>query len=865
MPTFQIGLEDGRTLHIEADNQEAALAGAQHFIGGGAQNAPASNAPSGLIDHLRQGAAGVVGGVGETLHNYAGPGPVGDSLIGAGKSIAPKDFHEAPLVDDSGFHPSNLPSRIAEMAPGLAAQIIAARFGRGVGLGKVGQIGAATGLGTAMSAGNEADVAAANRTGDPSASPNNVDLVRGGLVGGATSLAGALPVTRFMPGTGPMAATGFKGVGQALTKFAGTAADQGLASAGQNTVGQVGQSVGTEGGVKFDPLKALDAGVAGAATGGVLASKAAARDLLNAKKYSAITPELMPAARQFGNRVNDAADGRNLEAGIFGGKAAQTAGGDSFTKAQAGVHNELSDAVSQIQTPLGPEASNILKYVKEGKTPTQADYDTLKTSLAGDPQANNILNLVQQAHASQIVKGTMNLRDGRATGGISSALEHFLNPKDIVKTAGVAAAASLGVGSLGHLITYSPEMLGGLTAASLGGRVLDSVTGARAPVGRFASNFADGTSPVRMGVQTPQPAPTPPGVPTGPTGPAIPLNAGAVQTQNGGPWGRPQAPQPEQPVTSDPTSLLQELANRSKVANLRDKYAVSRAQEQAPEPVAPQASPPPINPLMLPRDITGPAKSILGGASNLASMRANFLGQQQGNEAVRNSPFIDQKVGGAENVPDPATAKAMKQAIGSANALAKLQSDPEAEAAQKAADKASAANDKAKAKAEANTARANALSTAKVANIAAKVAAAQAVKPAPNVTEVTKANGKVNVGTDGGYVMPMSPHANKAPADAARAFLSDAKTAGVKIHNENGFITGATRNITSIRAKSTDVAARAPGVPAKALAASFEGVNTGRAADAIEHRNQLMKLYPQAAPQLAHYFSDAEIRKIWTK
>lgn len=37
MPTYQIGLQDGRTLQIDADSQDAALAGAQHFL----QNNPA--------------------------------------------------------------------------------------------------------------------------------------------------------------------------------------------------------------------------------------------------------------------------------------------------------------------------------------------------------------------------------------------------------------------------------------------------------------------------------------------------------------------------------------------------------------------------------------------------------------------------------------------------------------------------------------------------------------------------------------------------------------------------------------------------------------------------------------------------------
>src|SRR6266699_4146769 len=32
MPTFEIGLDDGRNLQIDADNQAAALSGVQHFI-----------------------------------------------------------------------------------------------------------------------------------------------------------------------------------------------------------------------------------------------------------------------------------------------------------------------------------------------------------------------------------------------------------------------------------------------------------------------------------------------------------------------------------------------------------------------------------------------------------------------------------------------------------------------------------------------------------------------------------------------------------------------------------------------------------------------------------------------------------------
>ena len=82
--------------------------------------------------------------------------------------------------------------------------------------------------------------------------------------------------------------------------------------------------------------------------------------------------------------------------------------------------------------------------------------------------------------------------------------------------------------------------------------------------------------------------------------------------------------------------------------------------------------------------------------------------QSAASDAVNASPFIDQKVGGAENIPSPAGAKVIKQALGSASALAKLNSDPEAEAEAKAQAKADAADVKAKAKAATVAAKASA-------------------------------------------------------------------------------------------------------------------------------------------------------------
>jgi hypothetical protein len=134
----------------------------------------------------------------------------------------------------------------------------------------------------------------------------------------------------------------------------------------------------------------------------------------------------------------------------------------------------------------------------------------------------------------------------------------------------------------------------------------------------------------------------------------------------------------------------------------------------------------------------------------------------------------------------------------------------------------------------------------------------------PNVTKVTKEGPKVKVGTDADdYQIPFSPHSDKAPDVAARAFLKDAKDAGVKLKSENGFVTGATRNITNIRGKAAELGAAVPGVSSKQIAAQFEGAKTRQ--EAMAHRDYLMKIMPQAAPALSHLFSDAEISKIWTR
>ena len=396
MPVYSIQVPSGQTLDIQADTPDAAMAGAQQWH--------AQQQPSGVLDSLQEGGAEAVGGVGKTIEAFTGKGPVGTALQNAGKSMAPASYVPANLIDDSGVHPSNVLPWLARRAPSALAALGAAAVAPEA-LGTAGAISAAAGAGTLMSAGNEAQSAATNRTGNANETPSTGDLIRGGATSAAENLVGALPVTRLLPSSGVIAKAGAAGVGDTLKTLATTAGLEGTSGAGQSIVGQVGQSVGTAGGVSVDPSQVADAAAGNALTGGVLAALPAARAHLNAAKYSAITPDLQPAATQFANRMQQAADGASLNAGVIDGGGALRTGAEVFNKASAAVNNELSDAVGDLRSrvQLPTDANNVLDAAMNGQQPSARDYTNLQNAVQGDPQAANLMNLVRQAHVADIV------------------------------------------------------------------------------------------------------------------------------------------------------------------------------------------------------------------------------------------------------------------------------------------------------------------------------------------------------------------------------------------------------------------------------------------------------------------------------
>lgn len=845
--------------------------------------------PSGLVDNMRQGASEALSGVGSTLKNYVGPGYGGDTLEAAGKSIAPANFVSSPIVDKDGFHASGILPTLARAAPAAAGAVIAAGMAPEA-LGTAGAIGVGAGANWMMSAGDAAKQAAATRTGDPNATPNSSDKLRGGLTAAASSAVQSLPITHFIPGSGVITDTGLKGVGGAVKKLGVTAADQSAASAAANATSQVGQTVGTDGGVSVDPTQVLNAGATGGVVGGALGAKGAVRTSLDATKFSGITDDLRPAATQFANRMVNAADGdkASLQGSLFSSGSAQRAGEDTFTKAKAAVHNELGAAVGDLNSrvTLSTDSTNILKSALGGTMPSPGDYAKLKSEIAADPQGPNVINLIQQAHAADIFGDTGYHGNGKFTGGLSGAFKHVLTGENVLKSgiAGIGGAAL--EGGAGHIIAYSPEVLAAAAGGSVLGRYLDNITGAQAPAGRIVRNFADGQTPVRLPV-APQPAPTGPAPNNAPqapmVGPPRPWSspqamAAILAAKRAGP--APVAPAPTPggaplaggPGTSPmiPPAVAAQMSARANIAKLiAAKQSAQQTQTvqqalpllrtlaerqgpnakalelpadftktltnpgaSAPAP-APAAPPEPaLNPLALPSSITGPAKAIMRGANIAQKLKTDAIGQDAAKAEVNASPFIDQKVGGAANIPSPAAAKYMSAAVRGAGVLAKLKSDPEAEAEDKAQAKADAAAEKQKVK-----------------------DAAKAAAP-PSVT-ISKANGQTKVGDE-----PFAPssYAQYPPDVAARAIT---KAAGDTVKFPANHTASVKTRIQGERNIMARIDAEVPGLPIADLTARLEG-RTDQT-DAKAYREHLKTLFPQAAPVIDKHLSDGAIESLWSR
>lgn len=498
MPVFRIGLDDGRTLKIDADTQEAALAGAQHFM--------ENNKPdTGMVSALGRGAANMVRGLGDTASVVSGSDvPERMASDGANKFDNPNYSPANPMQNGVG----DIPRGIAESFPGAALPIGAGALAsrvkmfKGVSGGKKALLGALLGSAAELYGSNVKDRAAAMEH----PAPTLEDKMMGGATTAAQAAIGTVGASRFLPGLSQgVSSVGLKGVLDSAKKLAVTTATEAAAAGGQNVAGQVGNSIGTPGGLQVDPEQAGNAAVIGGATGAALGTGPSIADANNAVKYRNFGGVHAPAATAVANRLQASTDG-NLANVNEGYSALESTRGD--------IRRELRDAANETKgrSTLAPEVSNTLARASEGGKVTDKELSQLTSAVQGDPQAENILHLVRQAQVADRLSTMGSNVDGRFVGGMSGAMEKGIpmirKPLPAIAAAGMSLAGLHGLP--GFIGMYAPAAVGGIGAAYGGARMLDKLTGARSPANRFAQKFANPNAPVRMTPPAPPAAPVPP-------------------------------------------------------------------------------------------------------------------------------------------------------------------------------------------------------------------------------------------------------------------------------------------------------------------------------------------------------------------
>jgi hypothetical protein len=539
MPVYQIQLEDGRKLRVDADNEQAALAGVEQFNGGSAPQ----EKDTGFLGAVRQGAAGVVGGIGETAEQYLGKSGFSDAMKGAGDAIRPANYDPASVISkEKGFTPSELPRALAESVPQLGASIAAAKLGSRVHPVVGALAGAAAYMG--MTRGDEAKKSAEARTGVPGAEPTAEDRQRALIYGVPEAALNAAAVGRFMPGSGKVAATGARGAAESVKQAAITAGTEGVANTGQDLVQQVGRTIGTEGGVQVDPYSLANSAVVGTAAGGALSTPKLARDTSTAiRERETGSAANRAASTEVANRIVQAAGD-----GDFNTKDAAKAVSDVTSD----LHTELKTAISQARSDGSMPAQdrtvdNMLTRVASGEKLNKNDFQALSAV------PDNVKSIAQQVSMlSKLKERNLGTKEN-FKGGMSARMDRGV--RAIVNPTGALIGAGLGYAGLASnaalMGTAGPASLGAIFGGYGLSRLMDAQTGARNPVKRFTDKFADGNAPSEP-LARPVAPPSDEPLTTGPwNSPPMPsvgaFGKGPRPPEPGpqpwGPWNMPPAPQ----------------------------------------------------------------------------------------------------------------------------------------------------------------------------------------------------------------------------------------------------------------------------------------------------------------------------------
>lgn len=607
--------------------------------------------PSGVVAGLREGVANLIHGPAETVKQFAGMDTAGAEKTA--QQVAPENYKGAQVVPEGGhwydprtYNYSQIPQAIAEAAPGMAADITAAKLGSRINP----LVGVGAGLASYLlrTRGDTAKQDAAIRTGNPDAEPETQDKVRSLATGAVESIPAAIGLGRFLPGANAVKAVGNEGVKQALAKALKTSGVEAATGATQNAVSQAGATVGTDKGLTVDPSQVVNAGITSGATGGMLAAPRGLADARGAKRYEKFGGDNENATKALMNRVNTALDGKGVDTG---------SSFEALRTADEGVRDELKAAVKPLKKSgtLDDETTDALKRASKGRSLTDTDLQNINTNATPD-----VAFLARQAHVASLVKQEGDFGGGKFVGGLANAVGKHI--RAVQNPTGAAVSAGLGAASLGghaaSLFAYGPATLAAIAGGYAGMRGIDALTGNRTPLKGVLDRFADSAAPVRMPAPAAPVEAPPPTV--GPTGPRVPFDPGVADGNLMRALGQnPFAPKvrPEAPGLT-PAEMNEQVKSALLMAAARRKTAAQQAAAAAPAPL----------------DV-GSLNEQVKAALLMAGARRRAEGNAQAEGLAADSHVINEN-GGLDALRNPGFGKRANELLSAARARAQLLREP---------------------------------------------------------------------------------------------------------------------------------------------------------------------------------------------
>lgn len=486
-----------------------------HMGGGPAKGAEDTS----LLSGLKEGVADAIRGYGDTAKYIAGSKDTGAKADELASKVAPKNYKPSRLInpDASWLNPldkinfSQIPRRVAEMAPGVATDLaVAGSVGMVPGIGPALALPAGVASFALRNLGSESKKDAVIRTGDENAEPELQDKLRAGATVGAQALLDRVALGRLMPGAGKTTGS----VTDAAKSLAKTTGIEGGVGGAQDVVGQVGSTVATPGGVRYDPNQTADAALGNAALGTAAKTPRAVADARAAIKFRDFNGDNKDASAAFANRVKEQAQDGNL------GNVKDAF--DAVNEATKGVRREITATARDLEVNLSPDALNALAKAKRGVDLTPGETSTLSKELKSDPLGPQLESLVRQASVSAKLRELGDYGRGQFAGGaanfLSSKLRLLRNPVGYGVAAGLPALG-ISTGSAAAALPYALPAVAGIGGLYAGARALDKLTGARSPAQQFVNRFAAPRVALRPDAvpQPPVPTTTASGVPLPPS------------------------------------------------------------------------------------------------------------------------------------------------------------------------------------------------------------------------------------------------------------------------------------------------------------------------------------------------------------